>query len=175
MTGQIILACDDKGKFLEYIPKMVGHTGDGRRHIAIAVLLKNLKNEVLLQKRKHKIFDNIWDLTGATHPLHKEDSEDESLEEATKRCLETEWGIRGIRGIRVVGFFNYFAKYGKYCENEHCAILVGQYDGPIKMDPKVGYEYKWMDRLKFLEDINKNPQNYTPWAIEVAKILRKIV
>ena len=48
------MAVDDQGKFLEYIPKEVGHTEQGRRHLAITVLLYNSKGEVLLQKRKHK-------------------------------------------------------------------------------------------------------------------------
>lgn len=173
MDKQIILAVDENGKFRgEYIPKMVGHTGKGRRHLAITVLLYNKKGEVLLQKRRHKIFDNIWDLTGATHPLHKEDGTDESLEEATRRCLEAEWGIREIGEIKVIGKFNYFAKYGEYCENEHCAILVGEYNGPIEMDPKAGYGYKWVEREEFLKDIKKNPKKYTAWAQEAAKFLK---
>lgn len=65
--GQIILACDEQGVFTgEYIPKEIGHTGKGKRHLAITVLLENSKGEVLLQRRKHQIFDGIWDLTGAT-------------------------------------------------------------------------------------------------------------
>ena len=174
---QIILACDDSGKFSgEYIPKEVGHTGSGKRHLAITVLLYNNKGQVLLQKRKHKIFDNIWDITGATHPLHK-DAGDESLEEATRRCLKTEWEIREIREVRVIGSFNYFAPYhtvqGDYCENEHCSILIGEYNGPLALNDQVGYEYKWMDKEEFLKDIEKNPQNYTPWAKESIKILKK--
>lgn len=175
MNDQVILAVDENGKFSgEYIPKMVGHTGKGKRHLAITVLLYNKRGEVLLQKRKHKIFDNIWDLTGATHPLHKEDGTDESLEEATRRCLRVEYGISEVGEVRVVGEFNYFAKYGKYCENEHCAILVGEYDGPIKMDPNVGYEYKWVEREEFLKDIEKNPKNYTAWAQKAAKFLKSL-
>lgn len=172
---QTILACDDNGKFLEYIPKMVGHTGEGRRHLAITVLLYNSKNQVLLQKRKHKIFDNIWDITGATHPLHREDGSDETMEEATLRCLKVEWGLpAGRQGLEIkrIGEFNYFAKYGKYCENEHCAILVGEYNGALKLNPDMGYEYKWMDKKEFLLDVEKNPKKYTPWAIEGAKLLK---
>lgn len=173
MSDQIILVVDEDGKFNgEYIPKMVGHTGKGKRHLAITVLLYNKKGEVLLQRRKHKIFDNIWDLTGATHPLHLEGG-DESLEEATWRCLREEWGIREIGQIRVIGEFNYFAKNGKYCENEHCAVLLGKYDGPIKIDPGVAYEFKWEDWEFLLKDIEKNPKKYTPWANEGLKILKR--
>lgn len=172
MDEQIILAVDGKGNFKgEYIPKSVGHTGEGKRHLAISVLLYNSKGQVLLQKRKHKIFDDIWDVTGATHPLHK-DGKDESLEEATLRCLKTEWGIREIGGIRVIGAFNYFAKYGEYCENEHCAILIGEYNGPLNLSSEVGYSYKWVSEEEFLKNIKKNPKKYSPWAVEAAKLIR---
>lgn len=173
MDRQVILAVDDSGKFLEYIPKTVGHTGKGRRHLAIAVVLRNSKGEVLLQKRKHKIFDNIWDLTGATHPLHRENGTDESLEEATKRCLREEWDIRDIKDIKILGEFNYFAKYGDLCENEHCHLLTGEYDGAVDLNKNMGYEYIWMLKEDFLADIKSNPQKYTPWAQKAIKIIQK--
>lgn len=169
---QIILAVDDQGNFLEYIPKEVGHTGKGKRHLAITVLLQNSRGEILLQKRKHKIFDNIWDFTGATHPLHKKDNTDETLEEATLRCLEIEWGIREVRDLKQIGVFNYFTQYGQLCENEHCFLLVGTYDRPVNLDQNMGYEYKWIGRQEFLEDIIQNPQKYTPWAIQAARLLK---
>lgn len=173
MDDQIILAVDEKGNFTgEYIPKSIGHTGDGKRHLAITVLLFNKKGEVLLQRRKHKIFDNIWDLTGATHPLHLENGRDESLEEATFRCLLVEYGIKGIK-LQNLGFFNYFAQYGKLCENEHCVILVGEYNGQVKLNPEVGYGYKWVRKQKFFEDIKKHPEKYTAWAKESYRILAK--
>lgn len=172
--SQFIIACSDQGKFLEYIPKEVGHTGQGRRHLAITVLLYNSKGQVLLQKRKHRIFDNIWDLTGATHPLHN-DRGDETLEQASWRCLEVEYGVKDKIPLKNLGFFNYFSKYGKFCENEYCAMMVGEYNGPLNLNPEAGYEYKWMAKKDFLVDLAKNPQNYTPWAREGAKILEKVV
>ncbi len=217
---QIILAVDDEGKFLEYIPKEVGHKGEGRRHLAIAVLIFDSQGQVLLQKRKHQIFDNIWDITGATHPLHlsypchserseespdsnleiaaspstiaqdprndkkckvcQQDNVDETLEEATRRCLREEWDIKEVRDIKILGEFNYFAPYhpvpdgtgqGEYCENEHCFLMIGEYDGEVNLNQTAGYEYKWVDKEEFLKDIRVNPQNYTPWAIEGVKIL----
>lgn len=173
-SGQIILACDEAGKFEEYIPKEIGHTGVGKRHLAIAVLILN-KGEVLLQRRKHKIFNNIWDITGATHPLHREDGSDESLEEATRRCLEDEWSIREIREVREVGVYNYFAKYDGLCENEHCHLFLGEYDGDFKLNSEVGYEHKWMKKEDFLKDIKKNPEKYTPWAVKAAELLKKML
>lgn len=162
---QIILAVDDKGNFLEYIPKEAGHTGKGKRHLAIAVLIYNSKGEVLLQRRKHQIFDNIWDITGATHPLHRKDGSSESLEEATWRCLDVEYGIKEKIPLKNLGFFNYFKDYGDFCENEHCFLMIGEYDGEVNLNPAMGYEYKWLNKDEFLKDIVQNPQNYTPWAV----------
>lgn len=174
MDKQIILSCDNQGKFTgEYISKEEGHKGKGKRHLAITVLLENSKGEVLLQKRKHQIFNKIWDLTGATHPLHLKSGRDESYEEATIRCLEREYGIEAgeVEKLRVVEEFNYFSKDGNLCENEHCLMLTGKYDGFLNLNPEVGYSYKWMDKKEFLQDIKKNPRNYSPWAVESVKIL----
>lgn len=204
------MACDDTGKFEEYIPKERGHTGEGRRHQAIAVLLSNSNGEVLLQKRKHQVFNNIWDITGATHPLHREDGSNESLEEATRRCLKDEWGIREVGKVREVGVYNYFAKMkpsplqaawypasgtssrrtihpriraARYsgstindlCENEHCHLFLGEYDGNFKLNSEVGYEHTWMGKKDFLKDIQKNPGKYTPWAIKAAELLKEML
>lgn len=171
MNQQIILAVDDQGKFLEYIPKEVGHKGKGRRHLAITVLLFNSRGEVLLQKRKHKIFDNIWDFTASTHPLHTS-SGDESLEQATWRCLEIEYGIKEKMPLKNLGFFNYFAQYREYCENEYDALLVGEYNGEIQLNPQTAYEYKWIDKQVMFEDMEKNPQNYSPWSQKGLKLLK---
>jgi isopentenyl-diphosphate Delta-isomerase len=174
MTDQTILVSDKSGKFTgEYIPKMVGHTGQGKHHLAITVLLYNSKGQVLLQKRKHQVFDDIWDFTGATHPLHGENGHDETFTEATERCLEVEYGIKTTIDLKNLGGFNYFAQYGELCENEHCMMMVGEYNGPLTLDPKVGYDYKWLDKKEFLKDIEENPKKYSPWAIEGVKLLKK--
>ncbi len=170
--NQIILACDDKGKFLEYIPKETGHTGEGKRHLAITVLLYNNKGQVLLQRRKHKVFDNIWDFTASTHPLHKSDGMDESLEQATLRALKIEYDIDDIN-LKRIGEFNYFAKIGGLCENEHDYILVGEYNGEVSLNSNCGYEFVWMDKQEFLKDFENNPSKYAPWIPGGVDVLKK--
>ena len=172
---QIILAVDDLGNFTGYIPKIVGHTGKGQKHLAITVLLQNSKGQVLLQKRKHKVFNDIWDLTGATHPVHLENGQDETLEESTWRCLDREYGIKEKISLKNLGMFNYYAEYGEVCEHEYCAMMVGEYNGELNLNSEVGFKFKWMDKNKFLKDIQKNPHKYTPWAIEGAKFLKPTI
>lgn len=173
MDQQIILACDDNGKLLEYIPKELGHTGQGRRHLAITVLIYNSKNQVLLQRRKHKVFDNMWDFTASTHPLHINNEDDETLERAALRALKDEYEIENVV-LKDLGSFNYFAKIGELCENEHCAMMVGEYNGEVNMSPEIGYEYKWIDKKEFLKDVEANPQKYTPWANKGLEVLKQV-
>lgn len=169
MLKQTIQAVDNSGKFLGYIDKDAGHTGDGIHHLAITVFIFNSKGELLLQKRKHKVFDNFWDNTASTHQLHLE-NHDESDEEATKRALKTEYGIEKI-DLENLGGFNYFERIGNLCENEYCKLLVGTYDGEIKLNPEVGYSYKWISKKDFLKELENNPAEFTPWCKSAAEIL----
>lgn len=172
MDDQLIIVCDNQGSPTgEYISKKEGHTGKGRLHLAICVLLINSQGEVLLQRRKHQIFDDLWDVTGATNNLHQ-GGKDESFVEATQRCLKEEYDVENVT-LEEIGTFNYFAKDGKFAENEHCAIMVGEYDGKISLNLEDAYECKWIKREEFLKDIGKDPSKYTPWCIEAVKILKE--
>ncbi len=178
MTNQIIIVCDKEGNSTgEYIPKSEGITGQGKHHLAITVLLVTRQGKVLLQKRKHLVFDNLWDFTGSTDSSHFEDGRNETFEQATMRCLKREYNISQVDNLRNLGGFNYFAPYhtaqGDFCENEYCAMMVGEYEGEIEMNPEVGYEYKWVGKNELLEDVELNPKNYAPWVLEGVKILKQ--
>lgn len=171
---QTILAVDENGNFTgEYVDKEVAHTGAGRHHLAITVLLINSQGQILLQKRKHKRFDKVWDGAGATHQLHMQDGSDETDEEATLRCLKVEWGIDSIEKLDNIGGFNYFAKDGGNCENEYCKLLVAKYDGELSLNKDAGYEFKWIEKDELFKDIKKNPDQYTPWMVDSIKVLKE--
>lgn len=174
-ADQIILGANDDGTPTgEYFKRVVGHTGKGKRHFAISVLITNSKGEVLIQERKHKIFDRIWDTTASTHQLHREDGTNETDEEASDRSLEVEYGIpKGSIKYKKYGGINYFAQYGDFCENEHDIFLTGVYDGIIKLNPEEGYSYRWMNKGEFLTDVKTNPKNYTPWTVIGVKLLEE--
>ncbi len=160
----MLLLVDENDTFTgKYAEKEKCHYGNGLHHRAYVVLLQNKKGEVLLQKRKHKLWDGYWDLTAISHVLHLP-NHDESYEEAANRSLKREVGISGVK-LEKVGAFNYFAKHGKNCENEYCAILIGDYDGKVSANKDVVYEYMWMDRDAFIADAVQSPKKYTPWTI----------
>lgn len=171
MDDQTLLVVDDDNNFLGYAPRSVCHSGLGRRHRAFVTLLFDSSNRVLLQKRKHKLFDGLWDLTAISHPLRL-NGKDETYQEASDRALKKEMGT-GHVSIEEIGAFNYFAKDGKNCENEYCAVLVGKYDGNFVANPEEIYETKKISYREFVADVLANRPNYTPWAIESVAILEK--
>lgn len=170
MNPQQVILVDKNDNFLGYEGREVCHSGLGKRHRAFVTLIFNSKNEVLLQKRRHMLFDGFWDLTAISHPLHIK-GRDESYQQASDRALFKEMGITHAE-LKKIGAFNYFAKDGQNCENEYCAVLVGKYDGKYKANPAEVYDSKWVGFEEFLADVSKNPKKYAPWAVLASKKLK---
>ena len=170
--AQLLLACDPAGRFTgQYVRRDVAHVGDGQRHLAITVLLYDAQHRVLLQRRRHTVFDGVWDFTGATHLLHSLDG-DETAEQATARCLEREYGIRDL-AVRAYGAFEYFARDGDLCEHEYCVVLAGEYNGEVRLNAEVGYGFRWVDKLAFQQEIAERPERFSPWAAAGTSVLKR--
>jgi len=169
---QQLLVVDEKDHFNgHYADRKACHIGDGIHHRAFVVVLFNKHNQILLQKRKHMLWDSYWDVSAISHPLHLQDH-DESYEEAGLRALQDEVGIHTVT-LKTIGGFNYFARQGDYCENEYCAVLKGTYDKEVSPNLDVVYEYKWKDLNQFLTECEHRLVPYTPWALYTADVLKK--
>ncbi len=166
---QTVLLVDEEDKLQGYASREECHFGKGRRHRAFVTLLFDSGGQVILQKRKHKLFDGLWDLTAISHPL-RVFGKNESYQAASNRALKKEMGIGSVR-IEKVGAFNYFAKSGKNCENEYCAVLVGNYNGNLKPNKNEVYQTKKLKFDEFIEEVKNNPKIFTPWAKKAVKIL----
>lgn len=171
--NQLLLLVDENDTFLgKYEKRKVCHYGKGVRHRAFVTLVENKNGEVLLQKRKHKLWDNFWDTSAISHNLHINDH-DETYEEAGNRALTSEMGIPFVN-LKKIGGFSYFAKYGENCENEYCAILTGKYNGQVIVNDKVAYGYVWMKKEEFIRQCLVKNKEYTPWAILTGEFLEKL-
>lgn len=170
--NQILFVVDENDNFIKYEKRKICHLGTGVHHRAFVVLLENSKGEVLLQKRKHKLWDDFWDTTAISHPLHLETG-DESYEAAGNRALKNEMGIPHLELLKIGGF-NYYVPHGKNCENEYCAILTGIYDGDVTPNPEAVYTYKWIPKTDFIRNCMTKKSSYTPWAILTGNFLNKI-
>ena len=162
-----LIVVDDIGRFLDYASYEECHVGQGRRHRAFVTLLFDKDNWVFLHRRRHKLFNGLWDLTAISHPLYR-DGKNESYQEASDRALAKEIGISHVP-VEKIGAFCYFARDGKNCENEYCTILVGKYNGKVRPNKNEVYEVKQVAFNQFVKDIGKNPAKYTPWAKLAAK------
>ncbi len=160
----------DNDNILGYAPRNVCHTGKGKRHRAFVILIYNKDKKILLQHRKHKVFDKIWDLTAASHPLHV-DGKNETYIEAALRCLRDEWGIENVE-LKKIGSYNYFKQDEERCENEHCALIIGEYNGELRMNPEVAYGSRWISFNELLSEIEKNPEIFSQWLKESVKLLK---
>lgn len=170
--NQELLLVDTKDVFKgEYARRDDCHRGVGLHHRAVIVLLENERGEVLLQKRKHKLFDGYWDITATTHVLHLHDI-DETYEIAGNRALFNEMAVTRVILKKVAGGFNYFAKEGKYCENEYCSILTGVLTQKIVPNMDVVYEIQWVMKNEFIKRCLDNDKTLTPWAILTGELLQ---
>ena len=168
--NQLLLLVDENDVFSgNYATRKTCHTGKGLHHRAFVTLLENANGEVLLQKRKHALWNDFWDTTAISHTLHLKEH-DETYEEAAQRSLKEEMGITDV-SLKKIGGFNYFAAHGEKCENEYCAILIGSYNGKIQSNPDVVYKYKWMNKKEFITHCLSEDSTYTPWAILTGKFL----
>lgn len=173
-TGEMIILVDEKGRSLKkYVPRHQAHAGQGLLHKAFVCLVMDKNGKVLLHKRKHWLWDGLWDLTAISHPLYINGRE-ETYKEAAKKALKREMGVQGVN-LAKVGSFVYFAKHpgDGACENEYCAIMFGRYDGPVVPNPEDVYEYKWMDFKEFVKDAKRHPKLYTPWVVLTVETLEK--
>src|SRR3990167_6334316 len=135
--SQKLLLVDKNDNLVGFSDFKSAHTGRGKRHRAFVTALFDSKGRILLQKRKHKLFDGFWDLTAISHNL-RIGGRNESYQEASDRALKKEMGIPSVP-VKKIGAINYFARYGRNCENEYCAILIGSYNGKIKFKGKEVY------------------------------------
>ncbi|KKR50556.1 MAG: Isopentenyl-diphosphate Delta-isomerase [Candidatus Roizmanbacteria bacterium GW2011_GWB1_40_7] len=165
----------DKTIFIPTVSKTGEITGQIERweahkkgilHKAFSVALF-LENQIILQVRKHPVFDGIIDVTASSHPEMK-DGKMEDEKEAVIRCLKREWHVeeKDIHDLKDLGSVYYRAKDPKsdYIEHEYCTFYVGKIEKMVSPDTEFAYGYSLVD-LNFLK---KNPQsfNLAPWVIK---------
>ncbi len=154
-----LILVNKKDKVVGFETKEKCHQGKGILHRAFSVYLFNNKGQLLIQQRSKfkKRWPLYWANTCCSHP-----SQDESYVKAGERRLKEEFGFSC--SLKMVDKFQYQAPYKDVgSENEMCAILVGEYDGKIKANPKEIADWKWVDIDKLQDDFGKNPGRYVPW------------
>jgi isopentenyl-diphosphate delta-isomerase len=155
-------------------------TGSGERwdvhkkgilHKGFTVTLK-YQNGILLQRRKHPVFDDVVDVTCSSHPLMVEGKmEDEK--EAVVRCLSREWGITldATDVIATNGSVVYKAEDSAgFIEHEYCTF----YSVAIQEIPTPNMEFAYGFELIESDYFKKNVKkwNLAPWIEQGIPLLK---
>lgn len=171
MMEELVVLVDDHNNPIGTAAKDTVHTKDTPLHRAFSLFLFNSKNELLVTQRAStkKTFAGVWTNTLCGHPAPQENTAD-----AAVRRLNEELGITGVQVKEVSPYRYTFADKNGIVENEICPILVGYFDG--NPTPKFGEvdAWKWMDWKQFLEEIKINPEPYSPWCVEEARLIHAL-
>ena len=174
MSEDFVVLVDDNDAELGLSPKIACHTVHdgmpGYHHRGLTVLVYNERGEVLLQRRRHTIFDGVWDLAGSTHPYNRQGRQ-EGYEEAARRCLTTEYsGLSNAEVVNSPVFVNYAAidpKDNRYCENEFCRLVVAPHTGAVEHNPANAYGHAWVTMTDLRGDLARSPGRYAPWVVDL--------
>ncbi len=143
------------------------HQGKGLKHRALSVILYrkvNGKTELLHQKRSNSkpLFKDLWSNICCTNLRPG----DEYLPRAVSR-LDEEMGIKiKPEDLRILYKFSYEAEDEKqpgWLENEVDTVMVGEWDGEMKLNPDEASDAKWIEWEEMKKDMESNPKIYSPW------------
>src|SRR5690554_375679 len=158
MKEEEVILVNEKDEKIGLMPKMEAHE-KGLLHRAFSVFIFNDKNELLLQQRALNKYHTpgLWANTCCSHQRDGESSLD-----AGKRRLMEEMGFTTDLEERTT--FIYKAPFDNgLTEHELDHILVGYYEADPEINPEEVASWKWMDLELVREDIQNNPEIYTPW------------
>lgn len=153
----------------------------GQRHVGICIACQDGSGRVLLQFRRHKIFDRCWSFTADTHPRKYEGRELETLFQAATRCANEDFGIvvEGWVDALTVTYAARDPRDPRFCENEFMHLLVGRHDGEVRPNPESVYACRWADPEAVMNEVASEAEvepearRYAPWVHSVFNKLSK--
>ena len=157
MEEQVILV-DKKDNVIGKAGKLEAHQ-KGLLHRALSVFIFNSKGEILLQQRApHKYHTPfLWSNTACSHPRINE-----LVKHAAERRLKEEMGIEC--NLYYAFNFLYKAKFDNHLiENELDHVFIGFCDEIPKPNPSEVKNYRYINSYDLMNEINENPNIFTPW------------
>lgn len=158
MKEELILV-NSNDREIGYEEKEKCHYGRPKLHRAFSVFIFNDKGEMLMTKRSRmkKTWPLHWSNACCSHPR-----KGETVEKAAARRVKEELGISAP--LTFLFKFEYSAQYNKeWGEHELDHVFAGRYAGTIRPNHDEVDDIKFVSTEKLREDIEKNPEKYTPW------------
>lgn len=144
----------------------------GEKHVGITIACLDDDGRILVQLRRHRIFDKVWSLSGDTHPRKYDAGKAETLSQAARRCAQEDLGIivKSWREALSVSYSARDPRDPRYCENELLHVLGAKHDGPLNMNRNSAYELRWAEFAEISRDSRKDSKKepierkYAPWV-----------
>jgi len=158
MIDDFVILVNKNDKKIGLMPKMEAHK-KGALHRAFSVFIFNNKNELMIQKRNINKYHSpgLWTNTCCSHQ-----KDGESNITAGKRRLLEEMGF--CVELNEIGSFIYNVGVDNgLIEHELDYILVGKYNGNVKINSDEVDNWKWMSLDNIKDDIRIRSKNYTEW------------
>ena len=169
MAKKEIILVDEKDREIGVGEKLKIHQ-EGKLHRSFSIFIFNSKGQMLLQKRAKTKYHSpsLWSNACCSHPKPNKKLLDEA-----KRRLKEEMGF--VCDLKESFSFIYKAKVEDLIEHEFDHVFLGKFDGNPRPDKAEVGDWKWVAFKELKGDIEKNPENYTPWfKILLGKVFEKL-
>lgn len=166
MSWKDVVLVDQNDNAIGTMEKLAAHQ-QGLLHRAFSIFIFNDKNELLLQQRATTKYHGggLWTNTCCSHPQWEED-----VRESAIGRLYFEMGLKCE--LEIIYSFIYNEKVeNSLIEHELDYVLVGYTNqNPVTNEDEV-QNYRWVATADILNDIAKNPSNYTIWFKQAMPLL----
>ncbi len=168
---QYLVRVDKQDKITGQVEKWEAHR-NGILHRGYTAVLK-MNDQVILQQRKHPVFDNVLDLSFSSHQLYKDGSQEDNLT-AVMRGLNREWFITE-KELKIVPVFlrkvYYFARDTAtgYIEHEIDYVYLVELHKVPSFSPDVAYGFKTAPIASLINNQNSFSPPFAPWVLEILK------
>lgn len=158
MSKEQLVLVDENDQKVGLMEKMEVHQ-KGLLHRAFSVFVLNDKNQLMLQRRADTKYHSrgLWTNTCCSHPR-----ECETPVQGGERRLMEEMGF--TVPLKSLFSFVYSSPLdtGLY-ENEYDYVLLGYYNESPVLNSKEASDWRWVDLVDLLKDLQQNSDQYTVW------------
>ncbi|MEK7078605.1 MAG: hypothetical protein AAB929_00900 [Patescibacteria group bacterium] len=168
---QDLAVVDQEDNIIGKMEKWEAHK-KGVLHRAYTAILQ-YEDSIILQHRKHPLFDDVYDLSFSSHQIYKNDSL-QTNEEALYEGLEREWGIEKfeIRNLKFINKIYYKAKDEKseFFDHEIDYIYLIEVNTMPKANLDYAYGQKMIQKANIISEIKKLQLNLAPWVEKILEM-----
>ena len=171
--NQLVGLVDENDKLIGKIDKWEAHK-KGLLHRGYTVCLF-YQEQIILQHRKHPVFDGYYDLTFSSHPIFEKDAIQADVE-AVYESLLREWNIKKEDlkyEPKQKGSVYYKAKdpQSEYVEHEICHLFVSEVSSLPSPHFDYAYGYSLVSKAQITDSHFPITKSLAPWVFKLITLL----